>query len=436
MANDPKEAWQGKPIAGKHSDRLEVDSALNEFKDRMPRAEAEKKAYEEYKKGQHTDGAIHHLRAMRAAQAASDDEAATKHSALFTLHMKELGHDPYGELPKEIQEKLKDTKSLPPVRKFHAHRSDALVAKDKEEVKKNLADFDYTRLQKALDHRWTLDDLRKVNEPHPSKHFMGGENNVEYVPRDASPYKEHERPGFASGDPVEGKPKPPQPSFWELIEGTTRKAERQSSEVHMDTNEKLQLLYKAAKLGTDLLKKAEESSSSSESPDELEKRGDPKEWEKKLQPPTVPAPKPPEESVSPEEPTVKPDPRKTQKIEGVSSEVGMTGSAMGAPLNQSEKTEKHMDTNDIKKAILEKKAPPGFSEETMHKLKRKHGVTSAFKIAWAAHNRKSGKKGETKKSEDAPFVEGLELTKSEEMAVKSLEVWEAYTNPAGFEYEK
>ncbi len=38
---------------------------------------------------------------------------------------------------------------------------------------------------------------------------------------------------------------------------------------------------------------------------------------------------------------------------------------------------------------LEKKAPPGFSEETMHKLKQEHGVESAFKIAWAAHNKKT-----------------------------------------------
>lgn len=40
---------------------------------------------------------------------------------------------------------------------------------------------------------------------------------------------------------------------------------------------------------------------------------------------------------------------------------------------------------------LMKTAPPGFSEETMHELKAKHGVESAFKIAWAAHNKKHGK---------------------------------------------
>jgi hypothetical protein len=33
------------------------------------------------------------------------------------------------------------------------------------------------------------------------------------------------------------------------------------------------------------------------------------------------------------------------------------------------------------------KSPPGFSEETMHKLKRKHGETSAFKIAWSQYEK-------------------------------------------------
>lgn len=33
-------------------------------------------------------------------------------------------------------------------------------------------------------------------------------------------------------------------------------------------------------------------------------------------------------------------------------------------------------------------APPGFSEKTMHQLKRKHGTEVAFKIAWSKHNRK------------------------------------------------
>lgn len=39
---------------------------------------------------------------------------------------------------------------------------------------------------------------------------------------------------------------------------------------------------------------------------------------------------------------------------------------------------------------LVKKAPPEFSEKTMHKLKGKYGTESAFKIAWAAHNKHGG----------------------------------------------
>jgi hypothetical protein len=52
-------------------------------------------------------------------------------------------------------------------------------------------------------------------------------------------------------------------------------------------------------------------------------------------------------------------------------------------------------------AQLEKKAPPGWSEETMHKLKREHGVESAFKIAWAAYNKKHGKTDKSEKKADS-----------------------------------
>ena len=44
---------------------------------------------------------------------------------------------------------------------------------------------------------------------------------------------------------------------------------------------------------------------------------------------------------------------------------------------------------------MEKTAPPGFGEDTMHKLKGKYGTESAFKIAWAAYKKKNhGKKVE------------------------------------------
>ncbi len=46
---------------------------------------------------------------------------------------------------------------------------------------------------------------------------------------------------------------------------------------------------------------------------------------------------------------------------------------------------------------LQKVAPPGFSEATMHKLKREHGVEAAFKIAWAAHNKATKKAEKTER---------------------------------------
>jgi hypothetical protein len=61
---------------------------------------------------------------------------------------------------------------------------------------------------------------------------------------------------------------------------------------------------------------------------------------------------------------------------------------------------------------LSKVAPPGFSEETMHELKRKHGVESAFKIAWAAHKKLKAKKSEKiEVSPEGHFEDGKKLVK-------------------------
>ncbi len=48
---------------------------------------------------------------------------------------------------------------------------------------------------------------------------------------------------------------------------------------------------------------------------------------------------------------------------------------------------------DKKKRKMQAVAPPGFGEDTMHKLKQKHGTESAFKIAWSSYNKgRSGSK--------------------------------------------
>lgn len=48
-----------------------------------------------------------------------------------------------------------------------------------------------------------------------------------------------------------------------------------------------------------------------------------------------------------------------------------------------------------KSEVMAKTAPPGFSEERMHRLKREYGLTGAFKVAWSIHNK--GKKKDMKK---------------------------------------
>lgn len=82
----------------------------------------------------------------------------------------------------------------------------------------------------------------------------------------------------------------------------------------------------------------------------------------------------------------------------------------GKPANKVKKS-----VVELAKAELIKVSPPGFSEDTMHKLKREHGVESAFKIAWSAYNKTHGKKPKTPKApkskkvkKDSPSMEGFQ----------------------------
>jgi hypothetical protein len=77
-------SWAGRPIvdAG-HITDLETAAALHEFRDRMPRNEAEDRAHTAYRRDHHLTGAAHHLNGMRAAQAAGQMEEAKKHGAMY-----------------------------------------------------------------------------------------------------------------------------------------------------------------------------------------------------------------------------------------------------------------------------------------------------------------------------------------------------------------
>lgn len=119
-----------------HVNELEQAAALHEFDSKMPRHQAEEKAYSDYRKQQHLHGAAHHLRGLKAAQASGDQDDARKHSAMLELHAKQAGFDPYSDLPAELQQHLHAEKPEP-VHKFKAHRSDLFVLDDhKKEVQK------------------------------------------------------------------------------------------------------------------------------------------------------------------------------------------------------------------------------------------------------------------------------------------------------------
>ncbi len=87
----------------------------------------------------------------------------------------------------------------------------------------------------------------------------------------------------------------------------------------------------------------------------------------------------------------------SEEMSSDSEEMSEEGSSGGEETSASDRGHEessdsgYEESSDMNKSGLQKVAPPGFSEKTMHELKAKHGTESAFKIAWAAHNKKTGK---------------------------------------------
>lgn len=96
--NTTAKEWMGKPILhSSHHDQLEQDSAIHQFANGMPQDQAEARAYQDYERKHRIASAAHHLSGIKTAKAAGDLESAKKHSAMYSLHMKAMGHDPLGE---------------------------------------------------------------------------------------------------------------------------------------------------------------------------------------------------------------------------------------------------------------------------------------------------------------------------------------------------
>jgi hypothetical protein len=106
MASNEKKrgSFMGHPLLDQeHAHELHLASALNEFQGGIPRADAEKRALEDYRHEHHARAAAHHFGGVKAAHAVGDTEAAQKHHALYSLHVKALGEDPMGPVPEVVR---------------------------------------------------------------------------------------------------------------------------------------------------------------------------------------------------------------------------------------------------------------------------------------------------------------------------------------------
>lgn len=142
MADDTKTAsphiWCGRPIgAAAHADDLDRMAAVNEFdpKNKQPRDVAEDNAYRQYQKNQHVQGAAHHLAGMKSAHGAGDMEGARKHSRMYEMHLKKLGHSPYEEPPPEVRAAHAKAIEAGGVHEFKAHTGDSFLLDGSESIK-------------------------------------------------------------------------------------------------------------------------------------------------------------------------------------------------------------------------------------------------------------------------------------------------------------
>lgn len=140
--------WMGRPVS--HPDDvhdLDVRAAVNEFSSKMPRHEAEQKAYDSHVREKRLDAAAHHLAGAKAAGAAGQHEEARKHGVLYGLHCKAVGFDHVGPVPPEVAARMRP--GAIKVHSFKAHPGDtyaiaeheSIVPLDKSEKKEDAAEL-------------------------------------------------------------------------------------------------------------------------------------------------------------------------------------------------------------------------------------------------------------------------------------------------------
>ena len=133
--------WQGRPIADAEDvHALEQRSAIHEFNDKMPRAEAEDHAYSDYVKDRRLDAAAHHLAGMKAAHGVGDMDEARKHGVMYELHVKALGLNPHGPVPHEVSARLSSMEQGG-IYRFKPHKGDIYALNDRDEADAKKSEF-------------------------------------------------------------------------------------------------------------------------------------------------------------------------------------------------------------------------------------------------------------------------------------------------------
>lgn len=137
----------------KDTHQLERDAAIHEFgESKLPRDQAEAKAYKAYRDDHHAQAAAYHLARMKAGSG----EDAAKHALHYQLHVKALGFDPSGEIPVQVKNAMEADKKSPV--EWKSHKADNLLFHNelgKDEVPNRLqtlrkAIFVAQELSKAL----------------------------------------------------------------------------------------------------------------------------------------------------------------------------------------------------------------------------------------------------------------------------------------------
>jgi hypothetical protein len=111
-------------ISEDHHADLDARAAVAEFRDKLPKELAERKAHEDYMEEHAYRAAAHHLLGIRAAMASGHDAAAKRHAQAYAAALKVAGHSPLGTPPQKVLDYIQDLKNQ--VYTFKDHPADAL----------------------------------------------------------------------------------------------------------------------------------------------------------------------------------------------------------------------------------------------------------------------------------------------------------------------